>query len=162
MDDRGLLVIDAAAHEEPFRPTFGRRIRREQQSRKRSASWTESVDIEATAFKDGIVIAQVNEIVDKVPRVDIPGDRVQFVIKTDKPFVVEPLFTRDPAAITEMQILTAMLAIKGVYAPYSLIAHGYSTEFGARPNVKQLLAAGADDYDGGGAAAPPRCSMNFP
>ena len=29
--------------------------------------------VEATAFKDGVVIAQVNEIVDKVPRVDIPG-----------------------------------------------------------------------------------------
>ena len=30
--------------------------------------------VEATAFKDGVVIAQVNEIVDKVPRVDIPAD----------------------------------------------------------------------------------------
>ncbi|HSI71969.1 MAG TPA: malonate decarboxylase subunit alpha, partial [Fimbriimonas sp.] len=54
--------------------------------------------VEATAFKDGVVIAQVNEIVDKVPRVDIPGDRVNFVVKADKPFFVEPLFTRDPAA----------------------------------------------------------------
>jgi malonate decarboxylase alpha subunit len=82
--------------------------------------------VEATAFKDGIVIAQVNEIVDKVPRVDIPGDRVQFVVKADKPFFVEPLFTRDPAAITETQILTAMLAIKGVYAPYGVrrLNHG--------------------------------------
>jgi malonate decarboxylase alpha subunit len=82
--------------------------------------------VEATAFKDGIVIAQVNEIVDKVPRVDIPGDRVQFVVKSDKPFFVEPLFTRDPAAITESQILTAMLAIKGIYAPYGVrrLNHG--------------------------------------
>ena len=82
--------------------------------------------VEATAFKDGVVIAQVNELVDKVPRVDIPGDRVHFVIKADKPFFVEPLFTRDPAAITEMQILTAMLAIKGVYAPYGVrrLNHG--------------------------------------
>ena len=78
--------------------------------------------VEATAFKDGIVIAQVNEIVDKVPRVDIPGDRVHFVVKADKPFFVEPLFTRDPAAITETQILTAMLAIKGIYAPYGVRA----------------------------------------
>jgi malonate decarboxylase alpha subunit len=31
--------------------------------------------VEATAFKNGVVIAQVNEIVDKVPRVDIPVDR---------------------------------------------------------------------------------------
>jgi malonate decarboxylase alpha subunit len=82
--------------------------------------------VEATAFKDGVVIAQVNEIVEKVPRVDIPADRVHFVIKSDKPFFVEPLFTRDPAAITEGQILTAMLAIKGIYAPYGVqrLNHG--------------------------------------
>jgi malonate decarboxylase alpha subunit len=82
--------------------------------------------VEATAFKNGVVIAQVNEIVDKVPRVDIPGDRVHFVVKADKPFFVEPLFTRDPGAITEGQILTAMLAIKGIYAPYGVkrLNHG--------------------------------------
>ncbi|WP_442580882.1 malonate decarboxylase subunit alpha [Mesorhizobium sp. ASY16-5R] len=82
--------------------------------------------VEATAFKDGIVVAQVNEIVDMVPRVDIPGDRVHFIVEADKPFFVEPLFTRDPAAITESQILTAMLAIKGIYAPYGIrrLNHG--------------------------------------
>lgn len=82
--------------------------------------------VEATAFKDGIVIAQVNQIVDKVPRVDIPGDRVHFVVQAQKPFYVEPLFTRDPAAITETQILTAMLALKGIYAPYGVqrLNHG--------------------------------------
>jgi malonate decarboxylase alpha subunit len=81
---------------------------------------------EATAFKDGIVIAQVNEIVDTLPRVDIPGDWVNFVIESGTPFYVEPLFTRDPAAITETQILTAMLAIKGIYAPYGVarLNHG--------------------------------------
>ena len=82
--------------------------------------------VEATAFKDGVVIAQVNEIVDKVPRVDIPADRVHFVVKSEKPFFVEPLFTRDPAAITEGQILTAMLAIRGIYGPYGVqrLNHG--------------------------------------
>jgi malonate decarboxylase alpha subunit len=82
--------------------------------------------VEATAFKDGVVIAQVNEIVDTVPRVDIPSDRVHFIVKAEKPFFVEPLFTRDPAAITEGQILTAMLAIKGIYAPYGVqrLNHG--------------------------------------
>ena len=82
--------------------------------------------VEATAFKDGIVIAQVDRIVDKVPRVDIPGDRVHFVVEAGRPFYVEPLFTRDPAAITETQILTAMLAIKGIYAPYGIkrLNHG--------------------------------------
>jgi malonate decarboxylase alpha subunit len=82
--------------------------------------------IEATAFKAGIVVAQVNEIVDKLPRVDIPGDRVDFVVVAPKPFYVEPLFTRDPASITEIQILAAMMAIKGIYAEYGIkrLNHG--------------------------------------
>ena len=82
--------------------------------------------VEATAFKSGVVVAQVNRVVDRVPRVDIPADRVHFVIEAEKPFYVEPLFTRDPGAITEMQILTAMLAITGIYAPYGVrrLNHG--------------------------------------
>ena len=82
--------------------------------------------VEATSFKDGLVVAQVGEIVDRVPRVDIPGDRVHFVVEAGRPFHVEPLFTRDPGAITETQILTAMLAIKGLYAPYGIrrLNHG--------------------------------------
>src|SRR5271169_1238976 len=82
--------------------------------------------VEATAFKSGIVVAQVNEIVEKVSRVDIPGDRVDFIIKADKPFYVEPLFTRDPASVTEIQILMAMMAIKGIYAEYGVkrLNHG--------------------------------------
>ena len=84
------------------------------------------VVIEATAFKQGIVIAQVNELVDKVPRVDVPGDRVDFVVAAPSNFYVEPLFTRDPAQVTETQILTAMLAIKGIYEPYGVkrLNHG--------------------------------------
>jgi malonate decarboxylase alpha subunit len=82
--------------------------------------------VEATSFKNGVVIAQVDKIVDRLPRVDIPGDQVHFVVETGKPFYVEPLFTRDPGAITETQILTAMLAIKGIYAPYGVkrLNHG--------------------------------------
>lgn len=82
--------------------------------------------VEATSYKSGLVIAQVAEVVDKLPRVDIPGDLVHFVVEAKKPFYVEPLFTRDPAAITETQILTAMLAIKGLYAPFGVrrLNHG--------------------------------------
>ncbi len=82
--------------------------------------------VEATSFKDGLVVAQVDRIVDRVPRVDIPGDRVHFVVEAGKPFYVEPLFTCDPGAITETQILTAMLAIKGIYAEYGIrrLNHG--------------------------------------
>lgn len=74
--------------------------------------------VEATAYKSGIVIAQANRIVDKVPRVDIPGDQVDFVVEAPQPFYVEPLFTRDPGAVTESQILMAMMALKGIYAEY--------------------------------------------
>jgi malonate decarboxylase alpha subunit len=82
--------------------------------------------VEATAFKGGIVIAQVNEMVDAVPRVDIPGDWVDFVILAPKPNLIEPLFTRDPAQISEIQVLMAMMAIKGIYAEYGVqrLNHG--------------------------------------
>ena len=82
--------------------------------------------VEATAFKDGIVVAQVNRIVDRVPRVDIQGDQVDFIVETPEPFYVEPLFTRDPASVTETQILTAMMALRGIYAEYGVrrLNHG--------------------------------------
>ena len=81
---------------------------------------------EATAFKRGIVIAQVNEMRDALPRVDIPGDWVDFVVQSPKPHYIEPLFTRDPAQISEIQVLMAMMAIKGIYAEYEVtrLNHG--------------------------------------
>lgn len=84
------------------------------------------VIVEATAFKRGIVIAQVNELVDTVPRVDIPGGWVDFVIRSPSPHYIEPLFTRDPALISEIQVLMAMMAIKGIYAEYEVnrLNHG--------------------------------------
>jgi malonate decarboxylase alpha subunit len=82
--------------------------------------------VEATAFKNGIVIAQVNKLVDKLPRVDIPADWVNFVVQAPTPHYVEPLFTRDPAQISEIQVLMAMMAIKGIYAEYGItrLNHG--------------------------------------
>ena len=84
------------------------------------------VIVEATAFKSGIVIAQVNELVDHVPRVDIPADWVNFVVVSPRHHFIEPLFTRDPAQISEIQILMAMMAIKGIYAEYGVqrLNHG--------------------------------------
>ncbi len=70
---------------------------------------------EATAFRDGIVIAQVNRIVDKCTRVDIPGDWVDLVVVADKPYYIEPLFTRDPEQIDDVQVLMAMLVLRGIY-----------------------------------------------
>lgn len=82
--------------------------------------------VEATAFKSGIVIAQVNEIRDSLPRVDIPADWVDFVVLAPKPNYIEPLFTRDPAQISEIQVLMAMMVIKGIYAEYGVkrLNHG--------------------------------------
>ena len=84
------------------------------------------VIIEATKFKQGIVIVQVNEVVEKLPRIDIPGEWVDFVVESPEPFYVEPLFTRDPALITDAQVLRAMIAIKGIYAEYGVqrLNHG--------------------------------------
>jgi malonate decarboxylase alpha subunit len=82
--------------------------------------------VEATAFKSGIVIAQVNQILPSLPRIDIPADWVHFVVQAPTPHYIEPLFTRDPAQISEIQILMAMMAIKGIYAPYQVerLNHG--------------------------------------
>lgn len=84
------------------------------------------VIVEATAFKGGIVIAQVNEMMDKLPRVDVPADWVDFTVQAPKPNYIEPLFTRDPAQITDVQVLMAMMAIKGIYAEYGItrLNHG--------------------------------------
>lgn len=82
--------------------------------------------IEATSFKNGIVIVQVNQIVDVLPRVDIPGDWVDIIVEGPEQSYLEPLFTRDPAQIDELKILMAMMVIKGIYAPYqvNILNHG--------------------------------------
>ena len=82
--------------------------------------------VEATAFKDGIVIVQVNEIVEELPRVDIPGSWIDFIVLADEPYDLEPLFTRDPRHITEIQILQAMMVIRGIYEKHNVqsLNHG--------------------------------------
>src|ERR1700758_3513867 len=81
---------------------------------------------EAAAFRGGIVVAQVNEIVGQLPRVDIPGDWVNFVVPSLKPYAIEPLFTRDPAKVRDENVLMAMMAIAAVYEPYQVrrLNHG--------------------------------------
>lgn len=107
--------------------------------------------VEATAFRGGIVIAQVTERLDTLPRVDIPADWVDFTVVAPRPNYIEPLFTRDPAQITEVQILMAMMAIKGIYAEYGVqrLNHGigfdtaaielllptYATELGLKGKI---------------------------
>lgn len=92
---------------------------------------------EATAFKQGIVVAQVKDIRDSLPRVDIPGSWVDIIISTGKEPYIEPLFTRNPEGITEIQIFLAMLVIKGIYQPYKIksLNHG----IGYAPQAIELL-----------------------
>src|ERR1700727_3116175 len=85
--------------------------------------------VEATAFRHGIVIAQVDEISDELPRVDIPGSWVAFVVVADRPFAIEPLFTRDPRHITELQILMGMLVIRGIYQRHGVTALNHGIGF---------------------------------
>ena len=93
---------------------------------------------EAVKFRQGVVVVQVNEIVDEVPRVDIPGDWVDFVIQAPRPFYIEPLFTRDPALITDSQVLRAMMVIKGIYAEYGIqrLNHGIGFDTAANTAIE--------------------------
>ena len=82
--------------------------------------------VEATAFKDGLVVAQVNERVERLPRVDVPAGWVDYLVRAPAPSTIEPLFTRDPALIGEVQVLMAMMVIRGIYAEYGVqrLNHG--------------------------------------
>jgi malonate decarboxylase alpha subunit len=64
----------------------------------------------------------VNEVVDELPRVDIPGSWVDLVVVADRPYAIEPLFTRDPRQIHDLQVLVAMMVIRGIYE-----RHGVTT-----------------------------------
>lgn len=84
--------------------------------------------VEAAAFKNGIVVAQVNEIVDEkdLPRVDVPGGWIDYIVKADEPYPMEPLFTREPEKIQDAHILMGMMTIKGIYAKHNVTSlnHG--------------------------------------
>jgi malonate decarboxylase alpha subunit len=101
------------------------------------------VIVEATAFRQGVVIAQANEVVDVLPRVDIPADWVDYVVPSPKPHYIEPLFTRDPALISEIQVLMAMMAIRGIYQEYEVksLNHGIGFDTAA---IELLLPTYAD------------------
>jgi malonate decarboxylase alpha subunit len=85
--------------------------------------------VEAAAFRQGIVVAQVNELTDELPRVDIPGSWVDLVVVADRPFAVEPLFTRDPRHINELQVLMAMMVIRGIYARHGVTSLNHGIGF---------------------------------
>jgi malonate decarboxylase alpha subunit len=88
------------------------------------------VIVEAAAFHDGIVIAQVNQITGSLPRVDIPGSWVDVVVQADRPFALEPLFTRDPRKIDDLQILMGMMVIRGIYERHNVQSLNHGIGFG--------------------------------
>jgi malonate decarboxylase alpha subunit len=81
--------------------------------------------VEATAFRHGIVLAQVNEM-GELPRVDIPSSWVDLLVIADRPYALEPLFTRDPRHISDLQVLMGMMVIRGVYERHGVtrLNHG--------------------------------------
>jgi malonate decarboxylase alpha subunit len=104
--------------------------------------------VEATAFRDGIVIAQVNEVRHELPRVDVPGSWVDFVVVADRPYEVEPLFTRHPRQITEVQVLMAMLAIRGVYEHHGVTSLNHGIGFGTAARIRHGCRYRAGRADG--------------
>jgi malonate decarboxylase alpha subunit len=85
--------------------------------------------IEAAAFRHGIVLVQVNEVVERLPRVDVPASWVDLIVPADRPFALEPLFTRDPRQINELQILMAMMVIRGIYERHGVTALNHGIGF---------------------------------
>ena len=100
--------------------------------------------IEAAAFSHGIVLVQVNEVVDRLPRVDVPGSWVDLIVPADRPFAIEPLFTRDPRQINELQILMGMMVIRGIYERHGVTAlnHGIGFDTAAIELLLPTYAAG--------------------
>lgn len=83
---------------------------------------------ESAAFKSGIVLVQVDKIVDHkdLPRVDIQGNWVDYIVESEEKLYFEPLFTRDPQKIKYHHILMGMMVIKGIYAKHKVksLNHG--------------------------------------
>jgi len=101
------------------------------------------VIVEATAFRHGVVLAQVNELVAQLPRVDIPGSWVDLIVHADRPFALEPLFTRDPRQISELQVLMAMIVIRGIYERHGVTSLNHGIGFGTAA-IELLLPTYAD------------------
>src|SRR4029078_13005018 len=76
-----------------------------------------------------VVSAKLTWVLDAIPRFDIPAVWVDFVVPAPHPNYIEPLFTRDPAQITEIQVLMAMIAIKGIYAEHAIQAMNHGIGF---------------------------------
>ena len=102
--------------------------------------------VEATAFKSGVVIVQVNKLVDKVTRIDIPGEWVDVVVPTEEPCVIEPIMTRDPQYIKDVHVLQGMMAIKGIYAKHLVTRMNHGIGFNTAA-IELLLPTYGEELD---------------
>jgi hypothetical protein len=57
---------------------------------------------------------------------------VKVIVEADRPFAIEPLFTRDPRQINDLQILMGMTIIRGIYAFQRGTAHEVQHFIGGR------------------------------
>ena len=82
-------------------------------------------------------------------RVDIPSGWIDFVIESPKPYLLNPLFTRDPAKIGDERILKAMMAIKGIYGEYGVqvLNHGVGYDTSAIDSSHLRGRAGTERKD---------------
>lgn len=87
------------------------------------------VIVEVIVFGGGIVIVQVNEIVDSFFCVDIFVDWVNFVVQVLKLNYIELLFICDLVQIFEIQVLMVMMVIKGIYVEYGVNCLNYGIGF---------------------------------
>jgi malonate decarboxylase alpha subunit len=71
----------------------------------------------------------VNQLVDTLPRVDITAGWVDVIVEADRPFAMEPIQTRDPGEIKELQVLTAMMVIRGIYERHQVISLNHGVGF---------------------------------
>ena len=99
--------------------------------------------VEATAFKNGVVIAQVNELKATLPRVDIPADWVDFFIVAPRPITLSRSLPAIRLCISDIQVLMAMMAIKGIYAEYGVqrLNHGIGFDTAAIELLLPTFAA---------------------
>ena len=58
-----------------------------------------------------------------------PVDWVDLVVAADRPFALEPLFTRDPRHIGDVEILQAMIALRGVYERHQVVSLNHGVGF---------------------------------
>ena len=82
-------------------------------------------------------------------------------MQADRPFYLEPLFTRDPRHIGDVEILKAMIAIRGVYERHQVVSLNHGVGFDTA--AIELLLPTYGESSGSRAGSPGTgCSTRIP